>query len=118
MSNTGRVDFLYLDEPSMIKAGVKDMHACVETMVEVYQLLGQGDYVMGGKNHNSHGVKIVFPKTSPFPNMPLDGPDRRFMAMVAYLGGRFNVAGEKWVWLQHCQQAAEPAPLHPDGDAE
>ena len=102
----------------MIKAGVKDMHACVETMVEVYQLLGQGDYVMGGKNHNSHGVKIVFPKTSPFPNMPLDGPDRRFMAMVAYLGGRFNVAGEKWVWLQHCQQAAEPAPLHPDGDAE
>ena len=96
MSNTGRVDFLYLDEPSMIKAGVKDMHACVETMVEVYQLLGQGDYVMGGKNHNSHGVKIVFPKTSPFPNMPLDGPDRRFMAMVAYLGGRFNVAGEKW----------------------
>lgn len=49
MSNTGRVDFLYLDEPSMIKAGVKDMHACVETMVEVYQLLGQGDYVMGGR---------------------------------------------------------------------
>ena len=64
MSNTGKVDFLYLDEPSMIKAGVKDMHACVETMVEVYKLLGQGDYVMGGKNHNSHGVKIVFPKTS------------------------------------------------------
>lgn len=96
MSNTGKVDFLYLDEPSMIKAGVKDMHACVDTMVEVYKLLGQGDYVMGGKNHNSHGVKIVFPKTSPFPNMPLDGPDRRFMAMVAYLGGRFNVAGEKW----------------------
>ncbi|MBQ4424180.1 MAG: ornithine cyclodeaminase [Lachnospiraceae bacterium] len=96
MSNTGRVDFLYLDEPSMIKAGVKDMHACMDVIEECYHLLGNGDYVMGGKNHDSHGVKIVFPKTSPFPNMPLEGPDRRFMAMVAYVGGRFNVAGEKW----------------------
>ena len=91
-----RVDFLYLDEPSMLKAGVTDMHACVDCMEEVYRLMGKGDYVMGGKNHNSHGVKIVFPKESEFPNMPVDGPDRRFMAMVAYVGGRFNVAGEKW----------------------
>ncbi len=96
MNNTGRVDFLYLDEPSMIKAGVMDMHTCVDTMVEVYKLLGQGDYVMGGKNNNSHGVKMAFPKSSPFPNMPVDGPDRRFMAMIAYVGGRFNVAGQKW----------------------
>ena len=28
--------------------------------------------------------------------MPVKGPDRRFMALVAYLGGRFNVCGEKW----------------------
>lgn len=51
---------------------------------------------MGGKNFNSHGIKMGFPKTSPHPNMPLDGPDRRFMAMIGYLGGRFNIAGEKW----------------------
>lgn len=93
---SARVDFLYLDEPSMVKAGVTDMHACVNSMEEVYRLMGQGDYVMGGKNHNSHGVKISFPKESKFPNMPLDGPDRRFMAMTAYIGGRFNIAGEKW----------------------
>lgn len=93
---SSRVDFLYLDEPSMVKAGVTDMHACVDTLEEVYRLMGQGDYVMGGKNHNSHGVKISFPKESPFPNMPLDGPDRRFMAMTAYIGGKFNIAGEKW----------------------
>ena len=91
-----KVDFLYLDEPSMLKAGVCDMPACMDIVEECYHLLGQGDYVMGGKNHDSHGVKIVFPKTSPFPNMPIEGPDRRFMAMVAYVGGRFNVAGEKW----------------------
>ena len=93
---SSKVDFLYLDEPQMVKAGVTDMHHCVEVMEEAFHLLGQGDYVMGGKNHNSHGVKITFPKESPFPNMPLDGPDRRFMAMTAYVGGRFNVAGEKW----------------------
>lgn len=93
---SSRVDFLYLDEPSMLKAGVTNMHACIDCMEEVYRLLGKGDYVMGGKNHNSHGVKVFFPKESKFPNMPLDGPDRRFMAMAAYVGGRFNVAGEKW----------------------
>ena len=51
---------------------------------------------MGGENHNSHGIALKFPAESPFPNMPLDGPDRRFMAMPAYVGGRFNVAGTKW----------------------
>jgi len=91
-----RVDFLYLDEPSMIKAGVNDMHRCVEVMTEMFVLLGKGDYLMGGPNGNAHGLMMNFPKTSPFPNMPLAGPDRRFMAMIAYLGGRFNVCGEKW----------------------
>ena len=39
---------------------------------------------------------ISFPDEPEFPNMPKNGPDRRFMAMTAYLGGRFNIAGEKW----------------------
>lgn len=93
---SSKIDFLYLDEPSMVKAGVTDMHNCIDVMEETYRLMGLGDYVMGGKNHNSHGIKMSFPETSPFPNMPLNGPDRRFMAMVAYLGGKFNIAGEKW----------------------
>ena len=80
---SSKVDFLYLDEPSMVKAGVTDMPACIKTIEEVYRLMGQGDYVMSGRNHNSHGAKIVFPDNPPFPNMPKNGPDRRFMAMVA-----------------------------------
>ena len=28
--------------------------------------------------------------------MPLDAPDRRFLAMPGYLGGRFHIAGMKW----------------------
>lgn len=91
-----QVDFLYLKESDMVKAGVTDMHHCVEVMNDVFALLSKGDYVMGGKNHNSHGIKISFPKVSEFPNMPLAGPDRRFMAMITYLGGKFNVCGEKW----------------------
>lgn len=51
---------------------------------------------MGGANGNSHGCMVCFPESSPFPEMPVDGPDRRFMAMPAYLGGRFDMAGMKW----------------------
>lgn len=90
------IDFTYLNEQDCIQAGVLDMHQCVETMIEVFELIGKGDYRMGGTSGNAHGMIIKFPKESPFPNMPLDGPDRRFMAMPCYLGGRFDTAGIKW----------------------
>ena len=91
------IDFLFLSEEDMIKAGVKNMKACIEAMEEVVKCLNAGDYVMGGENHNSHGSQVSFPKTSPFPNMPLDeGDDRRFMAMPAYIGGPFDLCGMKW----------------------
>jgi N-[(2S)-2-amino-2-carboxyethyl]-L-glutamate dehydrogenase len=90
------VDFLFLSEPDMIRAGVLDMAKCVRVMDEVFQLVGKGDYLMGGPRENEHGLMIWFPEERRFPNMPIAGPDRRFMAMVAYLGGRFNVCGTKW----------------------
>lgn len=91
-----RIDFLYLSEPDMIKAGVTDMAKCVDTMEEVLMLLSKGDYRMGGKNGNSHGVMMSFPEKPEFPGMPCDGPDKRFMAMPAYIGGSFQMAGMKW----------------------
>ncbi|WP_138159401.1 tyramine oxidase subunit B [Peptoniphilus catoniae] len=93
---SAKVEFLYLSEEDMVKAGVQDISGCIDVIDEVYKLIGQGDYLMGGINGNSHGEKLHFPKESKFKNMPLDGPDRRFMAMVAYLGGRFGICGEKW----------------------
>ena len=91
------IEFLFLSEEDMIKAGVKDMAACIEAMEEVVKCLNAGDYVMGGENHNSHGSQVSFPKNSPFPNMPKDeGDDRRFMAMPAYIGGPFDLMGMKW----------------------
>ncbi len=89
-------DFLYLDERDTIAAGVLDYEKCTNVLEEIFTLIASGDYVMGGDTHNSHGIEMKFPKESPFPNMPTDAPDRRFMAMPAYVGGRFNVAGQKW----------------------
>ncbi len=91
-----RTEFLYMSEPDCIAAGVLDAGKCVNNAEEVFRLLAQGDYLMGGNNHNNHGMYIVFPQTTPFPNMPVAGPDRRFVAMPAYLGGRFNICGQKW----------------------
>lgn len=96
-----RTDFLYLSEPDTIEAGVLDAARCVDVIEEVFDLLDQGDYLMGGPNHNSHGMGVVFPQSTPFPNMPVAGPDRRFVAMPGYLGGRFDVCGNKWYGSNH-----------------
>ncbi|MBL8928113.1 MAG: hypothetical protein JNM77_18055 [Pseudonocardia sp.] len=93
---TPRTEFVYLSEADLLEAGVLDTGRCVDVCEEVFRLLADGDYLMGGSNRNSHGLGLVFPKESPFPNMPLAGPDRRFVAMPAYLGGRFDVCGNKW----------------------
>ena len=96
MTTSTRIDFLYLSEEDMVRAGVTDMAACVNTMEEMFALLYHGDYRMAGPSNNSHGSIVVFPEDSPFPDMPKPTPDRRFMAMPAYLGGRFKTAGMKW----------------------
>ena len=96
MMKTPRVDFLYLDEKDMIEAGVLNMHECIKEMENVFRLLSAGDYIMGGSNDNSHGMLIDFPENPIHPGMPKDGPDRRFMAMPAYLGGEYRVCGCKW----------------------
>lgn len=91
-----KIDFLYLSEEDMIKAGVKDIASCVEAMEDLLVTLYKGDYVMGGANHNSHGCMIMFPDDPQFEGMPKNADDRRFMAMPAYLGGRYQMAGMKW----------------------
>ncbi|MGP6172757.1 tyramine oxidase subunit B [Corynebacterium sp. A21] len=95
-TNNTRIDFRYLSEPDMIAAGVTDVARCVDTMEETLILLAEGDYRMAGASGNSHGAQINFPAAPEHEGMPADGPDRRFMAMPAYLGGRFQTTGVKW----------------------
>ncbi|WP_428241922.1 tyramine oxidase subunit B [Gynuella sp.] len=96
MSDNTKIDFIYLSEQDMIRAGVTDMPRCVDTMEEMFKLLYQGDYRMAGANNDSHGAMITFPEQSPFPSMPKPTADRRLMAMPAYLGGNFQTCGVKW----------------------
>jgi ornithine cyclodeaminase len=96
MTAATKIDFIYLSEPDMIRAGVTDMASCVDTMEEMFALLYRGDYRMAGPSNNSHGSILIFPESSPFPDMPKPTTDRRFMAMPAYLGGSFRTAGMKW----------------------
>lgn len=91
------IDFLYLSERDMLAAGVLDALGCVEAMRETMSLFGKKDYLLGGPRADEHGLQVSFPATSDIPGFPLDdGPDRRFNAMPAYLGGRYHVAGQKW----------------------
>ena len=89
------MDFLYLSEEDMIKAGVLDMPACIVTMEDTFKLLYQGDYRLGGINNSDHGLRTRFPKESDIPDMPLDAPGRWFTAMPAYLGGKYHCFGFK-----------------------
>lgn len=91
------VSFLYLSEEDMVDAGVLNAARCVDVMEEAMGLLEDGDFIMGGPYNDSHGLMLYFPKKSPIANFPINNSrDRRFIAMPAYLGGRFHVAGEKW----------------------
>jgi len=91
------VNFLYLSEEDMVDAGVLNAARCVDVMEETIGLMEDGDFIMGGPYNDAHGLMLYFPKKSPIENFPINNSrDRRFIAMPAYLGGRFHVAGEKW----------------------
>ena len=104
-----RIKFLYLSEPDMIKAGVKNMDQCVEAMEDLLVTLNKGDYVMAGVNHNSHGAQVIFPDDPQFEGMPKNADDRRFMAMPAYLGGKYQMAGMKW-YGSNCENKSSGLP--------
>ena len=104
-----RIKFLYLSDPDMIKAGVKNMDQCVEAMEDLLVTLNKGDYVMAGVNHNSHGAQVIFPDDPQFEGMPKNADDRRFMAMPAYLGGKYQMAGMKW-YGSNCENKASGLP--------
>lgn len=91
-----QIDFLYLSEEDIKVAGVLNMKRCVEVIDEMFQLMGSGDYLMGGPKQNDHGLMIWFPEEQLGPRMPVTGPDRRFLSLISYLGGRFHVCGNKW----------------------
>ncbi|SFD90449.1 ornithine cyclodeaminase [Lentibacillus persicus] len=91
-----KLELLYLQEEDVIEAGVLNMAQCITTIEDMFRLIGKGDYIMGGPNRNDHGLMLWFNENEPFENMPKAGPDRRFMSLIAYLGGDYDVVGNKW----------------------
>ena len=98
---SAKIDFLYLNEQDMLDAGVKDMPGCIAAMEDMFALLYKCDYRMGGEDANEHGIRVAFPKESDIEGMPVHAPDYRFMAMPAYLGGRFHMFGIKSYGSHH-----------------
>ena len=95
MSDT-KLETLLLSEPDLIQCGVLNMHKCVRTMIEVFQIYETGDWRMSGKDGCLHGGVVTFPKERVCFNMPEATPDRRYVAMCGYLGGRFRACGGKF----------------------
>lgn len=91
-----KLELLYLKEEEVIEAGVLNMKECIDTIEKMFKLVGKGDYMMGGPNRNDHGLMLWFSKEEKFDNIPKAGPDRRFMSLISYLGGEFDVVGNKW----------------------
>jgi ornithine cyclodeaminase len=88
------VELTFLPQEDLIRSGALDMRACMESMVEAFRLLAQGEALMG--EQSVHGAVIRWPREPIGPLMPAWGPDKRICAMPAYVGGIFNMSGVKW----------------------
>jgi ornithine cyclodeaminase len=79
-------EFLYLSQEDVVAAGGTDMAAMIDVMARAFAVKAEGQVFMPPK------VMITWS----------EGPgteerDGRIMAMPAYVGGEFDVAGLKWI---------------------
>lgn len=79
----------YISETAQMENGLLDILDCVKSIEDMFALYNRGDFMMGGKNIHSHGLSIHFPRED-------KTAENLYIAMPAYLGGRFRCAGVKW----------------------
>ena len=79
------VEFLYLSQEDVIKCGGLSMEMVIDDLEEVYRLYDKGDYLLPGK---------IVMKEAGENSEEVTG---RINAMPAYIGGRFNMSGIKWI---------------------
>lgn len=96
MTESQPVELRFLSQENEIEAGAVDMAACVDTMEEVFALYEQGQVLMGDPGQDMHGHVTTFPGELKHADRIGSGPDRRFSAMPAYVGGDIHTAGIKW----------------------
>src|SRR5699024_12537116 len=96
VSKETKIEFLYLSEEDLIDCGVLEMDDWVETIVEMFRIIGQGDYLMGGPKENEHGMMLWFPEEKVYEIMTVAGPDRSVMSLISYLSAVVHGVGGNW----------------------
>ena len=96
MTEQQPVELRFVSQEEGIEAGLVDMDECVETIDHVFQLYNEGRVLMGDPGHDMHGHITTFPGNLPNAEGLEGGPDRRFSAMPAYVGGEVHKMGIKW----------------------
>lgn len=86
---------LYLSQQNVLQTGQLLPENSNRIIEESFSLVGQDDFLMGGATASEHGIMLHFPDRSAVPNMPLNAPDYRYMAMIGYVGGNFHICGAK-----------------------
>lgn len=81
-----RAEFLYLTQEDVIACGGLDMASVMQTVEEIFRLHGLGDY----RQPNKVSLRWSDEETT-------EETKGRMMAMPAYVGGSFGVAGIKWI---------------------
>jgi ornithine cyclodeaminase len=102
----GALKLRFMSQEDMVRAGVLNANDCMSVMEETFRCHGQGDSFMNARD--LHGTLLVWPETPSGKRMPQAGPDKRFSAMPAYIGGRFNMVGLKW----YGSNASNPSERH------
>lgn len=81
----GSISFRYLSQEQVIALGGLDMAAAVDDIEEVFRLHAKGDYVLPSKVVLRWG------------DLDSETTRGRINAMPGYIGGRFDMAGMKWI---------------------
>lgn len=80
----------YVSEKEQMERKLIQIDECVDEINQMFRVMAEGDYLMSGKNSNSHGERLVFDR---------DGDEKNkniYIAMPAYLGGKYQCTGIKW----------------------
>ena len=78
---------LYLSEKNLIDNNLLTMTKVMGSIEKMFELMYQQDYVMGGMNQNSHGLRMYVEK----------GIQKNlYIAMPGHLGGLYNTTGIKF----------------------
>ena len=91
-----KIRILWLSEDDMVEAGVLDVGRAVDVMEEVVGLLEDGDAIMGGPDHDQHGMMLYFPKHSDIPG---------YVIQQGFLGNHASGSAVSFRCLARCFHA-------------